>query len=32
MGLLSNTLENWNESKDLVIIVDTDFIKRRQIP
>ena len=27
-GLLSNTLENWNEDKDLVIIVDTDFIKR----
>ena len=26
-GLLSNTLENWNEDKDLVIIVDTDFIK-----
>ena len=27
-GLLSNTLKNWNEDKDLVIIVDTDFIKR----
>ena len=27
-GLLSDTLKNWNEDKDLVIIVDTDFIKR----
>ena len=27
-GLLSNTLKNWNEDKDLVIIVDTEFIKR----
>ena len=26
--LLSDTLENWDDSKDLVIIVDTDFIKR----
>ena len=27
-GLLSKTLENWDDSKDLVIIVDTAFIKR----
>ena len=26
-GILSDTLKNWNEDKDLVIIVDTDFIK-----
>ena len=26
-GILSDTLENWNENKDLVIIVDTEFIQ-----